>query len=90
MTKSVQTIFGNSQKSIEWVKILCFFFSFMPKILRILRKIMFYEDIFKKWLLKRWLSQHLEFFSTLRFQILNSISVKYCPIITNHTSIHNS
>ncbi len=40
--KSLGYIYSNSQKYIVWVKIINF--SFMPKIIRIL-KIMFHEDI---------------------------------------------
>uniref|UniRef100_A0A673K5P8 Otoferlin-like n=1 Tax=Sinocyclocheilus rhinocerous TaxID=307959 RepID=A0A673K5P8_9TELE len=42
--KSLGYICSNSQQYIVWVKIIDF--SFMPKIIRILIKIMFHEDIF--------------------------------------------
>ncbi len=95
-------ICSNSQQYIVWVKII--HFSFMPKIIRILRSCSM--KIFCKFLtvniskLNFWLViciaknfiwttlkmifSIFRFFCTLRFQIY-----KYCPIITNHTSMEN-
>ncbi len=93
-------ICSNSQQYIVWVKIMEF--SFMPKIIRILRSC--FMKIFSKcptvnisklhfwlviciaknfiWTTLKEIFSILWFFCTLRFQIY-----KYCPIITNHTSM---
>ncbi len=99
--KSLGYIYNNSQKYIVWVKIIDFYF--MAKIIRILRscfmkifstfltvnisKLNFWLLIYiaKNFIwttLKMILSIFRFFFCTLRFQIY-----KYCPIITNHTSM---
>ncbi len=98
--QSLGYICSNNQQNIVWVKII--HFSFMPKIIRILRSCSM--KIFSKfptinisklhfWLLiciaksLIWTTLKMIFsifrlFCSLRFQIF-----KYCPIITNHTSM---
>ncbi len=93
-------ICSNRQQYIVWVKII--HFSFMPKIIRILRSCSM--KIFSKfptvnisklnfwlviciaknfiWTTLKMIFSIFRFFCTLRFQIY-----KYCPIITNHTSM---
>ncbi len=98
--ESLGYIYNNSQKYIVWVKIIDF--SFMPKIIRILRSCsmkIFYKfptvNISKLnfwlviciaknfiWTTLKMIFSIFRFFCTLRFQIY-----KYCPIITNHTSM---
>ncbi len=90
-------ICSNSQQYIVWVKIIDL--SFMPKIIRILRscsmKIFCTVNISKLnfwlviciaknfiWTTLKMIFSIFRFFCTLRFQIY-----KYCPIITNHTSM---
>ncbi len=88
--------------AIVWVKIIDF--SFMPKIIRILRlcsikmfstfptvnksKVIFWLVICIAknliWSTLKMIFSIFRFFCTLRFQIY-----KYCPIITNHTSLEN-
>ncbi len=98
--KSLGYICSNSQKYIVWVKIIRF--SFMTEIIRILRscsmKIFSKFPTINKSKLNFWLLiciaknfiwttlkmilSIFRFFCTLRFQIY-----KYCPIITDHTSM---
>ncbi len=96
-------ICSNRQQYIVWVKII--HFSFMPKIIRILRsrsiKIFPTVNISKLnfwlviciaknfiWTTLKVIFSIFRFFCTLRFS--NScISAKYCPIITNHTSMES-
>ncbi len=93
-------ICSNRQQYIVWVKIIDF--SFMPKIIRILRscsmkifcefptvnisKLNFWLVICIAknfiWTTLKMIFSIFWFFCTLRFQIF-----KYCPIITNHTSM---
>ncbi len=93
-------ICSNSQQYIVWVKIIHFYF--MPKIIRILRscsmkifckfptvnisKLNFWLVICIAknfiWTTLKMIFSIFRFFCTLRFQIY-----KYCPIITNHTSM---
>ncbi len=102
-------ICNNSQKYIVWVKIIDF--SFMPKIIRILRSCSM--KIFCKfptvnisklnfWLVicitKNFIWTTLKvIFSMFRYLAPsdsrfsnNCISAKYCPIITNHTSMKSA
>ncbi len=98
--KSLGYICSNSQQYIVWVKIIHFYF--MPKINRILRscsmkifstsptvnisKLNFWLLICIAknfiWTTLKMIFSIFRFFCTLRFQIY-----KYCPIITNHTSM---
>ncbi len=95
--KTLGYIYNNSQKYIVWVKIIDF--TFTPKIIRILRscsmKIFCIVNISKLnywlliciaknfiWTTLKMIFSIFRFFCTLRFQIF-----KYCPIITNHTSM---
>ncbi len=95
-------ICSNSQQYIVWVKII--HFSFTPKIIRILRscsmkifckfptvnisKLNFWLVICIAknfiWTTLKVIFSIFRFFCTLRFQIY-----KYCPIITNHTSMES-
>ncbi len=86
-----------AKKCIVWVKILDF--SFMPKIIRTLIKIMFHEDIFlisySKYIktldnFKGYFSQYLDFyFVPPDSRLSDCILAKYYPILTNHTSMES-
>ncbi len=98
--KSLEYICSNNQKYIVWVKIIIFYF--MPKIIKILRscsmnmfckfpvvnisKLNFWLVICISknfiWTTLKMIFSIFRFFCILRFQIF-----KYCPIITNHTSM---
>ncbi len=101
-TVYMRYICSNRQQYIVWVKIIDF--SFMPKIIKILR--LCSMKIFSKfptinisklnywlviciaknfiWTTLKVIFSIFRFFCTLRFQIY-----KYCPIITNHTSMES-
>ncbi len=94
--KSLGYICSNSQTYIVWVKIIDF--SFIPKIIRILRscsmKIFctFYIANTSKlnFLLVICIAQNF-IWTTVKmiFSIFRFIDSRYCPIITNHTSKEN-
>ncbi len=99
-SKSLEYIYNNSQQYIVWLKIIDFYF--MPKIIMILRscsmkifsrfltvnisKLNYWLviSIAKNfiWTTLKMIFSIFGFFCILRFQIY-----KYCPIITNHTSM---
>ncbi len=95
--ESHEYIYSNSQQYTVWVKIIDF--SIMPKIIGILSKDHVNISKLNFWLViciaknlicttLKMIFSIFSFFCSLRFQIFNScISAKYCPIITNHTSM---
>ncbi len=86
-----------------WVNILDF--SFMPKLIRLLSKDHVPMKIFCKcptvnisklcidknfiWTTLKAIFSIFRFFCTLGFQIFSCILAKYCPILTNHTSMES-